>query len=499
MRKYLTKSNRSLLVTIIQAVHRSGQRAILETGSLLTIENGAIPQWIFVVKSCSHRWLFRHVSCIINHGDATEISDGLAMGRPIITVPSQGNQFFWGEVVYRKGVGPAPIPLQSLSVQKLFEAIQEALTPRLLERANAIGNRIFSEAGMQNASVHFHKQLNMERERCWVCPSRAAVWRVRSTEILLSALAAAVLVYAGLIEPRDVIHCRNKTYKMRHNPLNSRLVKSSVPIRPSGVRSGVSFENNKTLPGPHKRFQWTCMFKRWFAGRHPVLPNGHKDTIKKKYRRFLCRNPLFKLQGHQHTHQRIRDTVLPRPNDTAGAPFQVSGHNVAGTCAKPIRAARRTTDSASIGTFKQAIAKYNVDNPKPGFQAAMNRLDYYTKSYMRRALGQIALPPTEASLRSFCGLQKLSKISINNIKRLLGQDTSDIVSSMVHLFFSFSCLIPSLSRPRQIKLSNIHRQSPDGSPRDSVGLEFTASVNPKNVNNVQTQVGSLASGLSRKG
>jgi len=46
--------------------------------------------------------------------------------------------------------------------------------------------------------------LNTDNMRCSLAPSRVAVWRVRRTKMGLSALAAAVLVNAGVLKYADL-------------------------------------------------------------------------------------------------------------------------------------------------------------------------------------------------------------------------------------------------------------------------------------------------------
>lgn len=48
---------------------------------------------------------------------------------PTTIVPFFGDQFFWGERIYQKGLGPAPIPISQLSVEGLSDAITFMLQP----------------------------------------------------------------------------------------------------------------------------------------------------------------------------------------------------------------------------------------------------------------------------------------------------------------------------------------------------------------------------------
>jgi sterol 3beta-glucosyltransferase len=53
--------------------------------------------------------------------------------------------------VHAIGVGPAPIPIKKLSVEKLAEAIFEAGTNSYRERADSIGRKVRNEGGVNTA------------------------------------------------------------------------------------------------------------------------------------------------------------------------------------------------------------------------------------------------------------------------------------------------------------------------------------------------------------
>lgn len=50
---------------------------------------------------------------------------------PTTIVPFFGDQFFWGERIHEKGLGPAPIPISQLSVESLSNAIRFMLEPEV--------------------------------------------------------------------------------------------------------------------------------------------------------------------------------------------------------------------------------------------------------------------------------------------------------------------------------------------------------------------------------
>lgn len=50
---------------------------------------------------------------------------------PTTIVPFFGDQFFWGETIHQKGLGPAPIPISQLNTANLSNAINFMLQPEV--------------------------------------------------------------------------------------------------------------------------------------------------------------------------------------------------------------------------------------------------------------------------------------------------------------------------------------------------------------------------------
>jgi len=141
-----------------------------------------------------HDWLFEHVSCVVHHGGAGTTAAGIAKGKPTVIVPFFGDQPFWGAMIANAGAGPKPIPYKRLTAEALAGAITEALQPVMLERAIQMGDKIREESGCQAGAQSFHQQLDVENLRCALAPERAAVWRIKKTNVTLSAFAASVLL-----------------------------------------------------------------------------------------------------------------------------------------------------------------------------------------------------------------------------------------------------------------------------------------------------------------
>jgi UDP:flavonoid glycosyltransferase YjiC (YdhE family) len=183
---------------IFEAVKKTGRRALVSKGwGGLGAEELGIPDGVFMLGNVPHDWLFKHVAAVVHHGGAGTTAAGIRAGKPTVIVPFFGDQPFWGAMTAKAGAGPLPIPYKDLTADKLAGAIEEALKPESLDRAQELANMITHEQGCHNGAQSFHQMLKYDDVRCMVAPENVAVWRVRRTQVRLSAKAASVLVRKG--------------------------------------------------------------------------------------------------------------------------------------------------------------------------------------------------------------------------------------------------------------------------------------------------------------
>ncbi|KAF0645288.1 hypothetical protein FPSE5266_00805 [Fusarium pseudograminearum] len=204
---------------IFEAVRLSGVRALVSKGwGGLGADDLGKPDGVYMLGNVPHDWLFEHVSCVVHHGGAGTTAAGIKAGKPTLVVPFFGDQPFWGAMIARAKAGPDPIPYKQLTAEKLAEAIKFCVKPETLEQAKAMGQKIREEKGTDVGGKSFHDHLEVDKLRCTLAPSRAAAWRVRRTQVRLSAFAAAILVEQGILQWSDLKLYRMREYNTEEQP-----------------------------------------------------------------------------------------------------------------------------------------------------------------------------------------------------------------------------------------------------------------------------------------
>ncbi len=150
-----------LMNMAVQALDQARRRGILLTG-WGGMDEMALSQDVLVLESIPHEWLFPRMAAVVHHGGAGTTAAALRSGAPSIVTPFFADQPFWGQVVERLGVGPAPIMRRELTTKRLAEAIRMATSDEGVKaRAKALGERIQSEKGVIRAVQIVESYLNL--------------------------------------------------------------------------------------------------------------------------------------------------------------------------------------------------------------------------------------------------------------------------------------------------------------------------------------------------
>ncbi|KAJ3336233.1 hypothetical protein HDU93_003398 [Gonapodya sp. JEL0774] len=204
---------------IFEAVEKAGVRAILSKGwGGLGGSELTVPENVYMLGACPHDWLFKNVAAVVHHGGAGTTATGLICGRPTVIVPFFGDQPFWGAMVARMGVGPAPIPFKSLTSENLAAAIQFCLHPDVAEAAFVLGTEMSKEDGVGAGVESFHKHLPLEKMICDIDKTLLADWYSEEANILLSTAVMRVLVEEGLLQKKKIYRYANSHWETDTQP-----------------------------------------------------------------------------------------------------------------------------------------------------------------------------------------------------------------------------------------------------------------------------------------
>ncbi|XP_010525204.1 PREDICTED: sterol 3-beta-glucosyltransferase UGT80B1 isoform X2 [Tarenaya hassleriana] len=147
---------------ILETLRDTGQRGIVDRGWGGLGNLSEVPENVFLLEDCPHDWLFPQCSAAVHHGGAGTTATGLRAGCPTTIVPFFGDQFFWGDRIHQKGLGPSPIPISQLNVENLSNAITFMLQPEVKSRVMELAKLLENEDGVAAAVDAFHRHLPPE-------------------------------------------------------------------------------------------------------------------------------------------------------------------------------------------------------------------------------------------------------------------------------------------------------------------------------------------------
>jgi sterol 3beta-glucosyltransferase len=154
------RTARHLASLALEAVTMSGQRAVL-LGGWAGAHDLNFPEHIYACAFAPHDWLFPQMAAVVHHGGAGTTAAGLKAGKPTVITPFMGDQPFWGKQVYDLGVGSKPILGKRLTVNRLADAITQAVTDQsIINRAADLGEKIRSENGVARAVDIIYQYLS---------------------------------------------------------------------------------------------------------------------------------------------------------------------------------------------------------------------------------------------------------------------------------------------------------------------------------------------------
>ncbi len=159
------RSPEQLTQIAFEALKRSGQRGILATG-WEAMRTQSLPRNILMIDGAPHDWLFERVSMVVHHGGVGTVAAALRAGVPQIVTPFSADQPLWAEMVYRCGVGPAPIARRRLNAARLADAISAVQrNTQILANARRLASAIQAEDGVGRAVGVINRILGVGHEQ----------------------------------------------------------------------------------------------------------------------------------------------------------------------------------------------------------------------------------------------------------------------------------------------------------------------------------------------
>ncbi len=87
-------------------------------------------QVYFLKSSYDHRLIFPHCSVIVHHGGAGTTHNSVLSACPSVVVEFDGDTGFWAMELMRKGLAPAVIPFNEISVELLADRLKQVLSSK---------------------------------------------------------------------------------------------------------------------------------------------------------------------------------------------------------------------------------------------------------------------------------------------------------------------------------------------------------------------------------
>ena len=149
--------------TLCTALRDRGERVLLLTGwGGLTA--GPHDKDVYVAEAVPHSWLLPRVRAVVHHGGAGTSAAAARAGAPSLVIPFCADQFFWADLLARRGVAP-PALFPAHVASRLGPALDELLGAPIAERARVLGERIRREDGPRVAAEIFRSVVSAHRAR----------------------------------------------------------------------------------------------------------------------------------------------------------------------------------------------------------------------------------------------------------------------------------------------------------------------------------------------
>ena len=106
------------------------------------------PDNIFVTDDINHDALFPKMAGIIHHGGSGTTHMVAKAGVPQFVMPEMIDQFYWGNQVFKMGLGPKPVSSKKITVNEMAKAMERISNGEFRENTTKFSDEIRREDGV---------------------------------------------------------------------------------------------------------------------------------------------------------------------------------------------------------------------------------------------------------------------------------------------------------------------------------------------------------------
>ncbi len=141
-----------LQVLTLEALEETGIRAIVQAEQL-PAERKRNNDQLYFLDAVPYSFIFQKVKAVVHHGGCTTNGLGIWAGCPTLVIPLALDQYFYGRMIHRLGMGPEPLYIRKklCTREQLKESLQELVSGRYEENARAYSVKIRQEHGIEEA------------------------------------------------------------------------------------------------------------------------------------------------------------------------------------------------------------------------------------------------------------------------------------------------------------------------------------------------------------
>ena len=131
---------------LVEAARARGLRLLVATGlGGIAVPDDVLGDDVLVTRSVDHAAVLPHAVAAVHHGGIGTVQAAMAAGTVSVIVPFLADQPFWGALLHRRELGPAPIPPRRLTAERVATALAEA--PGYVPAVASVAERMSQEDG----------------------------------------------------------------------------------------------------------------------------------------------------------------------------------------------------------------------------------------------------------------------------------------------------------------------------------------------------------------